>query len=116
MELAGGGGLIGRTFPVIPQDEENATFKAALHGGINSFHTAEMYGPGASPQSLATVLKAAHKSERELSLRRKGSYLLRTVGRIRRSIEDLCWPRTPSEEVRGTPGLRQHAGRRGAIH
>jgi aryl-alcohol dehydrogenase-like predicted oxidoreductase len=44
MELAGGGGLIGRFFPVIPQEEKNAIIKAALDGGINFFDTAEAYG------------------------------------------------------------------------
>jgi hypothetical protein len=116
MELAGGGGRIGRMFPVIPLDKEDATFKAALQGGINSFDAAEMRGAGASQQSLATVSKAADTCDREVSLRRNGGYLLRTVGRIPRSIQDLCWPRTPSEEVRGTPRLTQHAGGRGAIH
>jgi aryl-alcohol dehydrogenase-like predicted oxidoreductase len=35
MELAGGGGLLGRVFPVISPDEKNAIIKAALEGGIN---------------------------------------------------------------------------------
>jgi aryl-alcohol dehydrogenase-like predicted oxidoreductase len=32
MELSGGGGLMGRMFPIIPQDEKNAIIKAALDG------------------------------------------------------------------------------------
>jgi aryl-alcohol dehydrogenase-like predicted oxidoreductase len=71
MELAGGGGLIGRMFPVIPQDEENAVIKAALDGGINWFDTAEMYGAGVSEKPLATGLKAAGKSDREVVIATK---------------------------------------------
>jgi aryl-alcohol dehydrogenase-like predicted oxidoreductase len=88
MELAGGGGLIGRMFPVIPQDEKNAIIKAALDGGINWFDTAEMYGAGVSEQSLATGLKAAGKSDREVIIATKWQPFLRTAGNIPRSIED----------------------------
>jgi aryl-alcohol dehydrogenase-like predicted oxidoreductase len=88
MELAGGGGLTGRMFPVIPQDEKNAIIKAALDGGINWFDTAEMYGAGVSEQSLATGLKAAGKSDREVVIATKWQPFLRTAGNIPRTIED----------------------------
>jgi len=88
MELAGGGGLIGRMFPVIPQDEKNAIIKAALDGGINWFDTAEMYGAGVSERSLATGLKAAGKTDREIIIATKWLPFLRTAGNIPRSIED----------------------------
>jgi aryl-alcohol dehydrogenase-like predicted oxidoreductase len=88
MELAGGGGLIGRMFPVIPQDEKNAIIKAALDGGINWFDTAEMYGAGVSEQSLATGLKAAGKVDREVIITTKWQPFLRTAGNIPRSIAD----------------------------
>jgi predicted oxidoreductase len=45
MELAGGGDLFGRAFPVIPSSDKNAIIQAALDGGINWFDTAELYGP-----------------------------------------------------------------------
>jgi aryl-alcohol dehydrogenase-like predicted oxidoreductase len=51
MEFAGGGGLTGSIFPVIPQEEKNAIVKAALDGGINWFDTAELYGAGMSERS-----------------------------------------------------------------
>ena len=35
MKLAGEGGLLGRMYPVIPQEEINAIIKVALDGGIN---------------------------------------------------------------------------------
>lgn len=88
MELAGGGGLIGRMFPVIPQDEKNAIIKAALDGGINWFDTAEMYGAGVSEQSLATGLKAAGKSDRDVVIATKWQPFLRTAGNIPRTIEN----------------------------
>jgi aryl-alcohol dehydrogenase-like predicted oxidoreductase len=75
-------------FPVIPQDEKNAIIKAALDGGINWFDTAEMYGAGVSEQSLATGLKAAGKSDREVVIATKWQPFLRTAGNIPRTIED----------------------------
>jgi aryl-alcohol dehydrogenase-like predicted oxidoreductase len=88
MELAGGGGLVGRMFPVIPQAEKNAIIKAALDGGINWFDTAEMYGAGVSERSLAAGLKAAGKSDRDVIIATKWQPFLRTAGNIPRSIED----------------------------
>ena len=61
MEFAGGGGMMGSAFPVIDQDEKNATVKAALDGGINWFDTAELYGAGVSEASLAAALKQRGK-------------------------------------------------------
>ena len=88
MELAGGGGLIGSMFPVIPQEEKNTIIKAALDGGINWFDTAEMYGAGVSERSLATGLKAAGKSDRDVVIATKWQPFLRTAGNIPHSIED----------------------------
>ncbi len=82
MELAGGGGLIGRMFPIIPQEEKNAIIKAALDGGINWFDTAELYGAGVSEQSLATGLKAAGKSDTEVVIATKWQPFLRTARNI----------------------------------
>jgi aryl-alcohol dehydrogenase-like predicted oxidoreductase len=88
MELAGGGGLIGRMFPVIPQEEKNAIIKAALDGGINWFDTAEMYGAGVSEQSLATGLKVAGKSDQDVLIATKWQPLLRTARNIGKTIDD----------------------------
>jgi aryl-alcohol dehydrogenase-like predicted oxidoreductase len=66
MEFAGGGGLMGSAFPVISQENKNATVKAALDGGINWFDTAELYGAGVSEASLSTALKAAGKKDSEI--------------------------------------------------
>jgi aryl-alcohol dehydrogenase-like predicted oxidoreductase len=88
MEMAGGGGLIGRMFPVIPQEEKNAIIKAALDGGINWFDTAEMYGAGMSERSLATGLKAAGKSDRDVLIATKWQPFLRTARNIGVTVND----------------------------
>jgi len=88
MEFAGGGGLIGYMFPVIPQEEKNAIIKAALDGGINWFDTAEMYGAGVSERSLVTGLKAAGKSDKDVIIATKWQPFLRTAGNIPHSIKD----------------------------
>jgi len=88
MELSGGGGLIGRMFPIIPQEEKNAIIKAALDGGINFFDTAEMYGAGVSEQSLAAGLKAAGKADADVVIETKWQPILRTAGNIPHSIDD----------------------------
>jgi aryl-alcohol dehydrogenase-like predicted oxidoreductase len=86
--LAGGGGLIGLAFPVIPQEEKNAIIKAALDGGMNWFDTAEMYGAGVSERSLATGLKAAGKADKDVIIATKWQPFLRTAANIPHSIED----------------------------
>jgi aryl-alcohol dehydrogenase-like predicted oxidoreductase len=88
MEFAGGGGLIGFMFPIIPQEEKNAIIKAALDGGINWFDTAEAYGAGVSERSLALGLKAAGKSDKDVIIATKWQPVLRTAGNIPHSIKD----------------------------
>jgi len=88
MELSGGGGLLGYVFPVIPPEEKNAIIKAALDGGINWFDTAEMYGAGVSEQSLATGLKAAGKSDKEVVIATKWFPIFRTAGNLPHSIKN----------------------------
>jgi aryl-alcohol dehydrogenase-like predicted oxidoreductase len=88
MEFAGGGGLMGFAFPAIPQEEKNATVRAALEGGINWFDTAELYGSGVSEASLAAGLKAAGKRDDEVVVATKWWPLLRTAGNIPHTIQD----------------------------
>jgi aryl-alcohol dehydrogenase-like predicted oxidoreductase len=88
MEFAGGGGLMGFAFPLIGQDEKNATVKAALDGGINWFDTAELYGKGVSEASLSTALKAAGKKDDEVVVATKWWPLFRTARNIPRTIQD----------------------------
>ncbi len=88
MEFSGGGGLVGSAFPVIGQDEKNATVKAALDGGINWFDTAELYGAGVSEASLATALKAAGKKDDEVVVATKWWPLFRTARNIPHTIQN----------------------------
>ena len=88
MELSGGGGLLGRMFPVIPQEEKNAIIKAALDGGINFFDTAEMYGAGVSEESLANGLKAAGAADKDVIIETKWQPLFRTANNIGKTIDD----------------------------
>ena len=88
MELSGGGGLLGRAFPVIPPAEKDAIIRAALDGGINWFDTAELYGMGVSEHSLASGLKAAGKRPGEVVIATKWWPLLRTAGNIPKTIEE----------------------------
>jgi len=88
MDFSGGGGLIGRAFPIIPQEGKTAIVKAALDGGINWFDTAELYGAGLSERSLAEALKAIGKSDDEVVVATKWFPLFRTARNIPRTILD----------------------------
>ncbi len=87
MEMSGGGGLLGKAFPVIPQEDKNAVIQAALDGGINWFDTAELYGQGVSERSLADGLNAAGMKDEDVLIATKWNPFLRTVKSIPRSIE-----------------------------
>ena len=86
MEFSGGGGLMGFAFPVIDQEEKNATVKAGLEGGANWFDTAELYGSGVSEKSLSTALKAAGVKEDEVVIATKWWPLFRTARNIPKTI------------------------------
>ncbi len=88
MEFAGGGALMGPAFPVIVQQEKNATIQAGLDGGVNWFDTAELYGAGVSEKSLATALKAAGKKDNEVVIATKWWPLFRTAGNILKTIDE----------------------------
>ena len=88
MEFSGGGGLMGVAFPVIDQQEKNATVKAGLESGVNWFDTAELYGGGVSEKSLSTALKAAGAKDEDVIIATKWWPLLRTARNIPKSIHD----------------------------
>lgn len=88
MELSGGGGMLGRAFPAIPQAEKNAIIQAALDGGINWFDTAEIYGAGVSERSLSAGLKAAGKRSGDVVVATKWFPLFRSARSIPHSIQD----------------------------
>src|SRR5512139_1197233 len=86
MEFSGGGGLMGFAFPVIDQEEKNATVKAGLEGGVNWFDTAELYGSGVSEQSLSTALKAAGINDDDIVIATKWWPFFRTARNIPKTI------------------------------
>ena len=88
LDFAGGGGLIGKVTPVIPQEEKNDIVKAAIDGGVNWFDTAELYGAGMAEGSLATALKALGKSDDEVIIATKWFPLLRSARNIPHSIHE----------------------------
>jgi aryl-alcohol dehydrogenase-like predicted oxidoreductase len=88
MDFSGGGGLIGRAFPVIPQEGKTAIVKAALDGGINWFDTAELYGGGVSERSLSDALKALGKADHEVMVATKWFPLFRRAGNIPHTIRE----------------------------
>jgi aryl-alcohol dehydrogenase-like predicted oxidoreductase len=88
MELSGGGGMLGRAFPIILQADKNAIIQAALDGGINWFDTAEIYGAGVSERSLSEGLKAAGVRSGDVVVATKWFPLFRTAGNIPHTIAD----------------------------
>ncbi len=88
MEFSGGGGLMGSAFPLIEQEQKNATVKAGLDGRINWFDTAELYGAGVSETSLATALKAVGKTDRDVVIATKWWPLFRTARNLLKTIDD----------------------------
>jgi aryl-alcohol dehydrogenase-like predicted oxidoreductase len=88
MEFSGGGGLMGYAFPIITQQEKNATVQAGLDGGINWFDTAELYGDGVSERSMAVALKAAGKKDQDVVIATKWWPLFRTARNIPKSVAD----------------------------
>ena len=87
MEFSGGGGMMGSAFPIIDQQEKNATVQAGLDGGVNWFDTAELYGAGVSEKSPATALKVAGKKDDEVVIATKWWPLFRTASNILKTID-----------------------------
>lgn len=79
---------MGVAFPIIHQEEKNATVKAGLDGGVNWFDTAELYGGGVSERSLATALKSAGVKDADVIIATKWWPLFRTARNIPRTIDD----------------------------
>ncbi len=88
MEFAGGGGMAGRVFPVLPQQVKTDIVGASLKGGINWFDTAELYGTGVSERSLAIALKTLGRQPDSVVVATKWFPLLRTARNIPRTIHD----------------------------
>ncbi|NUR96113.1 MAG: aldo/keto reductase [Kribbellaceae bacterium] len=72
----------------IDQDGVDAVVKAALHGGVNWFDTAEMYGRGQSERMLSTALRHNGIQPGEVRGATKWSPGLRTASNISATIGD----------------------------
>jgi aryl-alcohol dehydrogenase-like predicted oxidoreductase len=88
MQFAGGSGLFGKMFPVLPREQKNAIVQAALDGGINWFDSAEMYGFGASEAALSAGLKSAAVENGDVVVATKWMPLFRSAGNIAKTIHD----------------------------
>ena len=88
MQFAGGAGLFGKFFPILPQEEKNSIIQAALEDGINWFDTAELYGFGRSEEGLSAGLKAAGIKNGEVIIETKWFPILRTARNIPKTIDD----------------------------
>lgn len=87
MQFSGGGGLMGRMFPVISQEDKNGIISAALDGGINWFDTAELYGNGISERSLAAALQYLKVADKDVVIGTKWFPLMRTAKNIGKTID-----------------------------
>jgi len=88
MQFAGGSGLFGKMFPVLPREQKNAIVQAALDGGINWFDSAEMYGFGASESGLSAGLKSCAQEDGDVVVATKWMPLFRSAGNIAKTIHD----------------------------
>ena len=88
MQFAGGGGLFGKIFPVLAQEDKDAMVQTALDSGINWFDTAEMYGFGRSEQGLSAGLKAAGKENGDAVVATKWLPVFRSARNISKTIHD----------------------------
>jgi aryl-alcohol dehydrogenase-like predicted oxidoreductase len=81
-------GLAGRYWPSIPQETVREIVKVTLDGGINWFDTAEVYGNGASEQSLAEALRSLGVEHDRYVLADKWFPAFRFAGSIQKTFPD----------------------------
>ena len=86
MQFSGGGGIMGKMFPIIPQETKNEIISTAYKGGIIHFDTAEIYGNGVSEVSLRNALKANNIKDEDVVVATKWRPILRTARNIKKSI------------------------------
>ena len=79
-------GLAGRYWAAIPQETVAEIVRVSLEGGINWFDTAEVYGNGASEQSLAEALAKIGAERDDYVIADKWFPAFRTAGSIRKTF------------------------------
>lgn len=84
-------GLAGKYWAAIPQDTVVEIVRASLEGGINWFDTAEVYGKGASEESLAEALATIGAARDDYVIADKWFPALRTAASIRKTFPAREW-------------------------
>ncbi|GAB1533263.1 aldo/keto reductase [Brevibacillus formosus] len=81
-------GIVGKFWPVIGPDDVLKIVQTSLHGGINWFDTAEVYGKGQSEQMLAKALKDAGTLADSAHIATKWWPVFRTAKSIGNTIDE----------------------------
>ncbi|TVR87468.1 MAG: aldo/keto reductase [Spirochaetaceae bacterium] len=79
-------GLAGKYWAAIPQETVVEIVRASLEGGINWFDTAEVYGNGASEESLADALAEIGTGREDYVIADKWFPAFRTAASIRKTF------------------------------
>ncbi|TVR69285.1 MAG: aldo/keto reductase [Spirochaetaceae bacterium] len=79
-------GLAGKYWPSVPQERVREIVRVTLEGGINWFDTAEVYGKGASEDSLAEALHFLGIPRGQYRIADKWFPAFRFAGSIRRTF------------------------------
>lgn len=79
-------GLAGRFWPHMAQDTVREIVRASLEGGVNWFDTAEVYGNGASEESLAEALSELAIPRDRYLMADKWFPVLRFAGSVRKTF------------------------------
>ncbi|MGK5506484.1 aldo/keto reductase [Brevibacillus formosus] len=87
-QFSNGNGIVGKFWPVIEPDDVLKIVQKSLHGGINWFDTAEVYGRGQSEQMLAKALNDAGPLADFAHIATKWWPVLRTAKSIGNTIDE----------------------------
>ncbi|MBY0086406.1 aldo/keto reductase [Brevibacillus brevis] len=87
-QFSNGQGMVGKFWPVIGPDDVLKIVQTSLHGGINWFDTAEVYGKGQSEQMLAKALNDAGPLADYAHIATKWWPVLRTAKSIGNTIDE----------------------------
>ncbi|PWV99726.1 aryl-alcohol dehydrogenase-like predicted oxidoreductase [Paenibacillus cellulosilyticus] len=86
-QFSGGrGGIVGKYWPTLPEEQVREIIRICLEGGINWFDTAEVYGNGESERVLAASLQALAPLSNESRIATKWWPIMRTAANIPQSI------------------------------
>ncbi len=78
--------MAGKFWPVLEEELIDQVVRQSLHGGINWFDTAEVYGNGASELALSSALQKAGKKPGEVIIATKWWPMMRFASNIGKTI------------------------------